>query len=108
MKQPKYLDEAFEQTCKELTKMFIKKHHDYGKGNILSIKELGIAFRNSEKTERLKHLLTNKTNPKNESIEETWIDIGVYAIIAIMFRKGWFQKLKLSKRKKVVTPTSKQ
>jgi hypothetical protein len=31
----------------------------------------------------------------NESIEETWVDIAVYAVIAIMYRKGWFQKLDL-------------
>jgi len=75
---------------------FIKKHQDYGKGNILSIKELGIAFRTSEKVERLKNLLMdpNKT-PSNESIDDSWLDIAVYAVIAKMYRKGWFQNLEL-------------
>ncbi|HBD02445.1 TPA: hypothetical protein DCZ17_02965, partial [Candidatus Collierbacteria bacterium] len=68
----------------------------YGKGNILSIKELGIAFRTSEKVERLKNLLMdpNKT-PSNESIDDSWLDIAVYAVIAKMYRKGWFQNLEL-------------
>lgn len=96
MKEPKYLDDAYREVCGQLTDMFIKKHKDYGKGNILSIQELGIAFRISEKIERLKNLLITKREPNNESIEETWLDISVYAIIAILFRRGLFQKLEMS------------
>ena len=44
MKEPKYLDEAFEKVCQEMVEMFKKKHKDYGKGNILDMGELGIAF----------------------------------------------------------------
>lgn len=99
MKQPKCLDEAFAVICQELKQTFIKKHRDYGKGNILAIKELGIAFRTSEKVERLKNLLMKQEKPKNEPIEETWVDIGVYAIIAILYRRHWFEKLELSDKK---------
>lgn len=95
-KDPKYLDEAFKQICDELLVTFIKKHKDYGKGNILSIKELGIAFRESEKIERLKNLLMKSDNPENESIDDSWMDVAVYAIIARMYREGTFQKLDLS------------
>ena len=99
MSEPKYLDEAFKQVCEEMLATFIKKHHDYGKGNILSIKELGIAFRQSEKIERLKNLLMNpKEGPTNESIDDSWLDIAVYAVIAKMFRKGWFQGLELKEK----------
>lgn len=98
MKQPKYLEEAFLTVCKELEKMFIKKHQDYGKGNILDTGELGIAFRVSDKLNRLKHILANNKCPENESIEETWIDIGVYAVIAVMYRRSWFKKLELKKK----------
>lgn len=94
---PKYLDEAFAKVCEELLATFIKKHRDYGKGNILSIKELGIAFREAEKIERLKNLLMQPNpDPANESIDDSWTDIAVYAIIARMYRQGWFQKLELS------------
>lgn len=93
---PKYLDEAFLAICREMVETFIKKHKDYGKGNILSIKELGIAFRESEKVERLKNLLMDQSKkPANESIDDSWIDVAVYAVIAMMFRRGWFQKLEL-------------
>jgi len=96
MSTPKYLDEAFEQICKEMKQIFIDKHKDYGKGNIMSIKEMGISLRLTEKIERLKHLLASSKEPKNESLDETWIDIGVYGIIGLLYRKGWFKKLKLS------------
>ena len=92
-KTPKYLDDAFESVCNEITDLFVKKHHDYGKENILDIEELGIAFRSSEKIARIKNLLKENKAPKNESFEETWKDIAVYAIIAILYRRGWFQKL---------------
>lgn len=95
MQEPQHLDEAFETVCKELVETFIQKHKDYGKGNILSLKELGIAFRETEKVERLKNLLMNSKDPANESVDDTWTDVAVYAIIALMFRRGWFQKLEL-------------
>lgn len=97
MKDPQSLDESFELICKELLTTFVKKHKDYGKGNILDTGDLGIAFRVNDKINRLKNLLTNKQRPTNESMEETWIDIAVYSIIAIMYLRGWFQKLKLKK-----------
>lgn len=93
--EPKYLDDAFEQVCAELLATFLKKHKDYGKGNIISIKELGITFRVSEKAERLKNLLMSDNTPENESIDDSWTDIGVYAIIGILFRRGWFEKLEV-------------
>ncbi len=93
---PKYLDESFTKIADELLATFIQKHKDYGKGNILSIKELGIAFRLTEKIERLKNLLMNPTQaPINESISDNIKDIAVYAILMEMYRRGQFQKLEL-------------
>lgn len=97
MKNPKYLDEAFEKVCAEMTEMFLKKHKDYGKGNVLDMEELGIAFRISEKFNRIKHLLMTSKKPENETIDESWIDIGVYAVIAVLLRRGWFKKLEVKK-----------
>ena len=93
--QPKTLDEAFEVITKELLETFLKKHHDYGKGNILEIEELGIAFREAEKVSRLKNLLMKTDDPANESIDDTWTDIAVYGVIALLFRRGWFQELEV-------------
>jgi len=99
MTQPKYLDEAFARVCQEALAMFIKKHKDYGKGNILDMGELGISFRISEKFNRIKNLLMSGRKPENESIEESWIDIAVYAIIAVLLKRGWFKRLKVKEIK---------
>ena len=94
---PKSLDEAFEIINQELLAMFLRKHKDYGKGNILANKELGIAMRISEKVERAKHLLATNQHPENETIDETWIDIAVYAVIGAMYGRKWFQNLEVKK-----------
>ena len=97
MRNPKYLDESFAIVCQEMLEMFKKKHKDYGKGNILDMGELGIAFRISEKFNRIKHLLMQGKKPANELIDESWIDIGVYAVIAVLLRRSWFKKLEMKK-----------
>lgn len=98
MNKPSFLDESFAFVCEEMLKIFIKKHKDYGKGNILDTGEMGILFRISDKVNRLKNLVGTKHKPMNETKEDTWIDIAVYAVIAIMFNRGWFQKLQLKQK----------
>ena len=100
MNDPQFLDEAFAKVCEEMLTVFIKKHKDYGKGNILDTGELGIAFRVSDKLNRLKHLLGTNQKPVNESIEETWIDIAVYAVIAVLYIRSWFKRLELKENLK--------
>lgn len=92
---PQYLDDAFQQECEHLLEVFLKKHKDYGKGNILEIGELGIAFRLAEKISRLKNLLAKGDKPENESIEDTLTDIAVYAVIAKLYRSNQFQTLEV-------------
>ncbi len=93
MSDPAFLDDAFQIACNHLLQTFLKKHKDYGKGNILEIGELGIAFRLAEKVSRLKNLLSKGTEPENESIDDTLEDIAVYAVIAKLYRKKQFQEL---------------
>jgi len=97
MKSPKYLDEAFALVNDEMLKTFLKKHKDYGKGNILDMGELGIAFRISEKFNRIKHLCLSGNKPNHESVEDSWIDIAVYSVIAVLLKRGWFKKLNVKK-----------
>lgn len=105
MNDPQFLDESFVRVCEEMLKTFMKKNRDYGKGNILDTGELGIAFRVNDKLNRIKNLLITKQRPENETMEESWIDIAVYAVIAVMYLRGWFQRLQLkkSKSKKLAT-----
>lgn len=95
----KYLDQAFADVLDEMLATFIKKHKDYGKDNILDTGELGIVFRVNDKIRRIQHLLTKEQEPENESIDENWMDIAVYAVIAILFRKNQFQELELDPEK---------
>ncbi len=100
MKEPQSLEDAFMQVCQEMLAVFVKKHKDYGKGNILDTGELGIAFRVSDKLNRLKHIISVNQKPVNESIEETWIDIAVYAVIAVLYIRSWFKRLELKESSK--------
>ncbi len=93
--QPKTLDAAFEEISHELLEVFLKKHKDYGKGNILAIRELGIAMRLTEKVERAKNLLLKGGTAVNESLDDTFTDIAVYAVIAKLLRNGSFEKLEV-------------
>lgn len=93
---PQYLDEAFQQVCEEMLKTFIQKHKDYGKANILDNGELGILFRTNDKLKRLQHLLTSGKAPENESLDDNWMDIAVYAVIALLLRSGKFEKLSIN------------
>lgn len=98
-KDHQYLDQAFEARLQEMLATFIKKHKDYGKGNILDTGELGVLFRINDKVNRLKNLMNTNCEPKNESINDTWLDIAVYAVIALILRSGEFKKLKLDPKK---------
>lgn len=93
---PQYLDEAFDQVLQQMLKTFIRKNLDYGKDNILDTGELGIMFRVNDKVKRLQHLSQTQRAPANESIEETWLDIAVYAAIAVILRRGEFERLELN------------
>lgn len=71
----------------EMVKTFDRKQHDYGSHNIADFGELGVLVRTNDKIRRLKNL-QGKGEAKNESIDDTWLDIAVYGVIALLCRKG--------------------
>jgi len=77
---------AFAIACENI-QLLDAKQLDYGPNNISSFGEFGILVRMNDKIERLKHLQKHP-NPKNESIEDTYKDIGNYALIALMVRRN--------------------
>lgn len=77
------------KACK-VAKILISKQHDYGKSNILDFGELGVIVRVNDKIARLKNLNSKGIIPKNESVDDTWLDIAGYAIIAMMLRDDSF------------------
>lgn len=70
--------------------LFNKKQQDYGSGNISAFGDQGILVRTSDKLERLKNMYRKGYNavPANETVEDSWRDLSVYAAMAIMCRHG--------------------
>jgi hypothetical protein len=64
------------------------KQLDYGSANIADFGEYGVLVRANDKVARLKNLLTNVASPQNESIEDSWLDLSNYSLIAVLCRRG--------------------
>ena len=97
------MSKTFEQSCREsalqIAEIVISKQHDYGHDNILAFREQGLVVRLWDKISRLKNLIWKNADPKNESIQDTFTDIGGYAIIGLMLLNNTFTN-KLKKEKK--------
>jgi hypothetical protein len=91
------LAKSFREVQEEQYELFAQKMMSYGRENIslggnLTNKEdknltlTSIWIRMNDKMNRLKNMVVkNKSNPlDNESIEDTWIDISNYSIIALL------------------------
>lgn len=96
------INKEFQKLQIEQYSLFCRKMLDYGKGNIAlggNLEEkkdrkyalTGIQIRLNDKINRLRNLLIHKNNyVEGESIEDTFIDISTYGIIAILVgRKKW-------------------
>lgn len=90
MTQPETFEDALDTILAEMRATMISKQADYGPGNIAAFGELGVLVRASDKLERLKHLITGNRTPNNESIDDAWLDLANYGIIAQMVRRGWW------------------
>jgi hypothetical protein len=99
------LSKQFKLIQKEQYELFAKKMLSYGLGNIamgsnLDTKEdvnlslTGIWIRSMDKMQRLKQLvLLNKTNSlDNEPVEDAYIDLSNYSIIALLVKAGMWKK----------------
>ena len=97
------LAEEFRQIQKEQYELFAGKMMSYGRGNITlggnltdeedkNLTLTSIWIRMSDKMNRLKNMVVkNQSNPlDDESIEDTWVDISNYSIIALLVgRDKW-------------------
>jgi hypothetical protein len=80
--------EEMEKILKEMGTLLRRKNEMYGDGNIDAVGKEGVIVRIREKVERLKHLLSNKENPEEEPLEDTWKDIIGYGTIGLMLQRN--------------------
>lgn len=88
--EPTTFEEATKIIANEIAELVIVKQADYGQGNILDFGEYGVLVRTNDKIARLKNLYKQGKKPKNEAVDDSWMDTAGYAIVALMVRQGWF------------------
>ena len=88
--RPPLIVDAME-TARKAVNLLVKKHDDYGPANISDAPGgalNGLSVRLHDKVARLNNLLSNSKEPRNETIEDTFIDILNYALIALLVIEG--------------------
>lgn len=78
---------TFKQIANGLTELYERKNADYGNSFSKSYEEFGLTspvIRLSDKVERLKTLSKQEAQVKDESIQDTVMDIAVYAMLTLM------------------------
>ena len=76
--------------CSDLTALYERKNHDYGDSFGKGFKEYGMTMpciRLEDKLNRLKSLLKSDAQVKDESIDDTLMDLANYAIMTLIERK---------------------
>ena len=108
----KYLEEQYPHMTAEFKNiqrkqyaLFCEKQHDYGPSNIavgtslgtdeeIKLSLTGLWFRMNDKIQRLKNMLMNNRENavKDEPIEDAYLDVSNYGIMAMIVKKGkWGQ-----------------
>ena len=91
----------FKEIVDQMYLVHLDKNADYSPANVLGMGEMGVVVRLWDKMTRLMSLLGFEVNvefvgydpnkaktPKNESINDTYLDMAVYAIIGRLYREG--------------------
>jgi len=91
---------AFREITGLLYRTHLQKNADYSPANIMATGEVGLVTRLWDKIARLMNLtgfrfviaeagrMDAPREPKNEAIDDTYLDAAVYSIIGYMLRKG--------------------
>jgi hypothetical protein len=94
----------FKKILNEMYETFCKKQLNYGPDNIsvgtklsnpeeLKLSQTGLWFRMNDKIQRLKQLvLLNRADTVGESVEDTYQDLSVYNVIALIVVRGKWAK----------------
>ena len=82
-------------TFQELVDLLLSKHKDYGPRNIADAPGgaiNGLRVRMHDKLARINNLYENNSNPKHESLEDSFKDMANYAIIGLLVLRGKWDK----------------
>jgi|TARA_Y100000034_G_C6617155_1_gene268937 hypothetical protein len=94
----------FKRLQKEQYELFVHKQHDYGPGNIsvgtqlqtedeIKLSLTGLWFRMNDKIQRLKTMLmSGKESAVDEPIEDAFLDVSNYGIMATIVKNGKWGK----------------
>jgi hypothetical protein len=86
-------EKAVAHTFKEAQDILLRKHHDYGPKNISMAPGgplNGLRVRMWDKISRLSNLMDKNTAANYESLEDTLLDLGNYALIGVLvLRRQW-------------------
>ena len=94
----------FKRLQREQYELFCRKQHDYGPGNIsvgtqlqtsdeIKLSLTGLWFRMNDKIQRLKTLLMgNKESAVDEPLEDAYLDVSNYGIMATVVKNGKWGK----------------
>lgn len=83
-----YDEHILEKIFKEMFSTYVKKNADYGNSFEKSIEKFGLvasAVRLSDKLERFSNLISNDAQVKDESIEDTLLDMANYAAMTVLY-----------------------
>lgn len=92
---------AFREIIDKMYRTHLEKNQDYSPANIRAMGELGLSTRVWDKVARLLNLMgfdiergtySSKKEPKNESIDDTLLDLANYAIIWQIYRQNKWGK----------------
>ena len=89
----------FIETVMSMYRVHLQKNADYSPANILATGQVGLVTRLWDKMARLMNLTGFRIvveegtfeaprEPKNESIEDSFMDMAVYAVIGLLLKKG--------------------
>ena len=94
---------AFREVIEEMYSLHLRKNADYSPLNLQGTGDLGVVVRAWDKMSRLMsltgfrltanyHGFEGGKEPSNESVDDSWIDLANYAVIALLMRRGVWGK----------------
>lgn len=87
--KPETFEDAVDLVLEEMRSVLIERQRKYGPENIRRHGEIGLAVRCGDKLARLdNYYFGNGKDAPDESIDDSWTDLGNYSAIALMVRRG--------------------